>query len=480
MDANQELTAKFLLDCRNDFSYFCKHVLDYEITNYHRELMALPMQHRYLCVVIPTGHSKTWTFSIAYPLWRLFREQSIEICLVSSSLDQSMKIFSQAQYVLETNPFFQTLLPKNRHISWTKSFIKTTNNNQYYIKPFNSTARGIHPHYIIMDDLLREGDMPMDQVKETFWTIFFPRGQIHNCQLIVVGTPQSIEDLYADIERRGKDNWKVVRKSAIIEDETGKPISVLWKERFSLEKLEGIREQMGDPKFQREYMCKPVSEGELLIPKEMILNAMDYNLEFSEEIIGTVVLGCDFAMSTAKSGDYNAFLVIDDASGTTYTKHTDKGDVEIKDPVFIRNMIRYRGGIGQTQRIKDLYQRYKALQVVVDNSGVGAKFVQELRDEFLNVDAQDFQPAKRNMLLMNMRRVFEQNRLIIPGGEASSPMTDILIRELGGFRLNRTKAGHESWKSDLSHDDSVFGLAMAVKNVSSNPQGTGENFIIGV
>ena len=102
-----------------------------------------------------------------------------------------------------------------------------------------------------------------------------------------------------------------------------------------------------------------------------------------------------------------------------------------------------------------------------DESGVGAKFIKELRESYFAVDGQDFQPAKRNMILMNLRTLIEKNRLVIPGGDLSAPLTDILQRELKGFRLVKNKnTGHESWKSNLDHDDTVMALAMAVKDIT--------------
>ena len=200
--------VNFQMRCRNDFIFFCEQVLDLEMTDYHKEIASLPMSHRYLCILVPRGHSKTSLFSLAYPLWRLFREKDIEICLVSASLDQSSKIFAKVQYILETNPFFSFLLPANRFTTWNKSQITTSNHNLYYVKPFTSSGRGMQPHYTIYDDLLRDVEN-MFEAKDIFWNVFFLAGQANNCQHIVVGTPISLDDLYAEIENHPnkRKNW---------------------------------------------------------------------------------------------------------------------------------------------------------------------------------------------------------------------------------------------------------------------------------
>jgi len=470
----------FQLRCRNDFVFFCEKVLDYEMTEYHREIASLPMSHRYLCILVPRGHSKTSLFSIAYPMWRLFREKDIEICLVSSSLDQSKKIFAKVQYILETNPFFASLLPKDRFTSWNKDQITTSNHNLYYVKPFTSSGRGAQPHYIIYDDLLRDVE-DMSTAKETFWSVFFLAGQAVNCQHIVVGTPISLDDLYAEIEQHPskKKSWLLVKKKAVREDDKGNWVESLWETRFSLERLREIKESIGSYRFEREMMCRPTAVGEVLFPQEMIMNCLDYNLEFSDEVQGVPCIGADFAMSEQASGDFNSFIVIDDAVSTTYKKKTDEGTIDVPNPVFVRHITRYKGSMGQTERIGRLRNTYKNSKIVGDISGVGAKFIKELRENYFWVDAQDFQPAKRNMILMNLRTLIEKNRLIIPSGPESEHLSNILIRELGGFRLvedSHTK--HQSWKTNLDHDDTVFALAMAVKDVS-NPQSAMKDWIFG-
>jgi hypothetical protein len=227
-------------------------------------------------------------------------------------------------------------------------------------------------------------------------------------------------------------------------------------------------------------MCRPRSTGDVLFPQEMLLNAIDYDLDFSYEVKGKSYIGADFAMSTKASGDYNVFFVIDDAMGTTHIKKTDKGEITILNPVFLRWGIRYRGNVGQSEKIERLYENFKATKVIGDNSGAGAKFIKELKEKYLSVDAQDFQPAKRNLLLMSLRTLFEKNRIVIPGGSESTYLTDILLRELSGFRsVKNPRTGHESWSSNLSHDDTVMALALAVKSVS-NPQKVMDDLIFGV
>jgi len=467
-----------MLKCRNDFVFFCEQVLDLEMSDFHKEIAHLLVTEKQICMNVPRQHGKTMICSIAYPLWRLAREKNVKICLVSSSLEQSGRIFSEAQYILQTNPFFAQLLPTRRFETWNKSQITMSNHNLYFVKPFNSSGRGTVFDYVIFDDILRETDVSPLVAKDIFWSVFYPAGQANNCQQIVIGTPLSLDDLYADIQR--KTNWSLYKRSAAIEDSQGKWIGTLWPSRFPIDKLQQMKGDMNPYNFEREMMCRPRSAGDVLYPQELILNCIDYNLEFSSEVEGIPYVGADFAMSTKESGDFNVFVAVDDAVNTSYSRKTDAGEVTIENPVYIRKMIRFRGNVGQTDSILRLADTYKHGRIIADNSGVGAKFVKELRENQLSVDAQDFQPAKRNMLLMNLRTLIEKQRLVIPGGDECSPLVNILLRELSGFRsVKSPTTGHESWKSNLEHDDTVMALAMAVKSVS-NPHQVMQDVIFGV
>jgi hypothetical protein len=255
-----------------------------------------------------------------------------------------------------------------------------------------------------------------------------------------------------------------MRKSAVVEKENGEWARPLWAERFSLENLKKIKMDMGEYRFEREYMCRPRATGDTLFPMELIMNSLDHNAPFEYTTKGMVYVGCDFAMSTTETGDYNVFTVIDSYQGT-YRKQVDKGYVDIENPVIIRKIIRFKGS-GQIDNIKSLYTYFTPHRCIVDSSGVGARFVQELMENRISVDAQDFRPANRNMLLLNLRRLMEQNRLIIPTKGECETLTNHLINELSGFRTIKTRAGSETFASSLKHDDMVMSLAMAVKEVS--------------
>ena len=147
---------EFILNCQNSFPFFMENVLGFKMAEFQKEQFADAFNSRYVCIVNPIGHSKTTVFSVGYSTWRLWKERDYEICLISSSLDQSKKIMDIVQQNVEQNPFLKHLVPSGKESLWNRTELMTTNGNKYYVKPFNSTVRGVHPNLLICDDSYRD------------------------------------------------------------------------------------------------------------------------------------------------------------------------------------------------------------------------------------------------------------------------------------------------------------------------------------
>jgi len=467
------------IEYQNNFFKFANDLLEYhkvkvfEFGDFHREMMDSVLMNRYNGIMLPVGHLKTTLVSICYPLWRAFREENYEICLVSATLNLSKKNLATIKHYAENTPWLQHLVPEDKAITWSRSQIDTTNGNQIYVRAFKPSARGIQPNEIVYDDILRDADISMELIKDIFWHIFYPRGQTKQCKHTIIGTPISEDDLLHEIREKAnkKKEWHFLTYPAIIEDEKGnrKP---LWKERYTLEELLEIRDSMGYYRFNREYLCNLAGTGAGFFPKEMILQCVDDNLGFSYSAKGQVIIGADFAMSESPTGDYNVFTVVE-YSNEPLNRTIGGKKVTIQNPVIIRHIDRYKGAYGQTRRLIDLYQKYNATKIVADNSSFGAKFVQELRSQGIVVDTQDFQPLSRTKLLINLRMLMESDdietkppRLVIPASEKDNTYltTKILLKELSSFEEKKLPSGIKTLASTSEHDDTVMSLGMAVKD----------------
>ena len=190
---------RFSTRCNTDFAFFTTHVLNLRMDPFHQEPLPFIYRNRFVLIIWPRGHYKTTIWSEAYPIWRLWRENNIEIGLVSSALSQSEKTLENIQIRIENNEFLKDLVPRERSVTWNKSQLNTKN-NRCFIMPFNSSARGKHLDYLIMDDILREENLSQEQIKDYFWSIFFPEIHTRKGQLILAGTPMTTKDLFAELQ----------------------------------------------------------------------------------------------------------------------------------------------------------------------------------------------------------------------------------------------------------------------------------------
>ena len=128
-------------------------------------------------------------------------------------------------------------------------------------------------------------------------------------------------------------------------------------------------------------------------------------------------------------------------------------------------------------RISELAQVYgdKLVSIVVDQSNIGQAVIDELRDLALPVKGQDFHPTNRNKLLMNLKKVLEEKKLIIPFNQDDAntqKFVQTLALELVKFKeVTTDQSGQRltaaKYISTGSHDDTVMGLAMACIGAAS-------------
>lgn len=480
----------FRAKCRNDFIFFSTRVLGYDFSDYHKEVSRLLFKYRYLSIILPRGHSKTTMVSICYSIWRAWRGDG-RIGLVSSALGQSLKNSEIISEHFSSNELLREIMPKDQSLSWSMTKMKFTNGSSITVFPFNPSARGYHHNYLIPDDIIREKDTSQEEIKDKFWNILFPTVQTLKGQIVLVGTPIADNDLLHEIEAKNREKdsmWKAVRKAAVITKPDGTWDKPLWPEQFTLDELRKTKENMGDYRFNKEYMCVVRSDATAFFPYSMILNAVDPTLGFSEKTEGEVYIGADFAMSSGSRADYSVYTVVDSVPGI-YEKTIKQKDasgewvtmkVPVENPAIIRRMERLKGVGFQAQvaRLETLCNIYKPTRLIVDSSNFGRAFVAELRQRGLPVSEQDFSYQNRNTLLVQLRKMFEpQNseqpwngRIVIPGKTEASmagKMAEILLQELPAMEEGETATGIKSIKSTTSHDDSVFGLCLAVRDIAS-------------
>ena len=437
-----------------DFSFFAESVLGIKMSAFHKEIIPFLTNSRFIMIVWPRGHLKTTILSEAYVMWRLWREKDKEIAITSSALEQSQKTIENIQYKLADNEFLKELIPTDRNMTWNKSSLETINHNKCYQKPFNSTARGIHVDYLILDDILREENLSQEQIKDFFWSIFYPTVQTRAGQMVMIGTPMTTRDLMADILNQDNSNWKSIKRSCVYVDEQGKWKSPLWPERFALEELADIKEKMGSLRFEREYMCNPLGAGANIFKNIKIGTHSEINKALPDE---QYFIGCDIAMM---SGTRNDFLVI-----TILGKNMRTGMVKQ------RKLERYKG-FNQDEiigRLKELTKIFNPLKIVIENVGISAGLVKDLQNKakypemgkliepyFTGGRVSDKSTSKKEQLVNAINVGFDTGILEILDNT-------IQYNELVTFKAKEdSRSGKITYESVGEHDDTVIALGLAM------------------
>lgn len=443
---------KIITESILSYSFFAENILGMKLSGFHKEAMN-EITNRYLLVIWPRGHLKTTMFTIGYTIWRLWKERGIDICIVSSSSDQSKLMIENIQRMIEDNEFLKDLIPERREDTWNKGQMNTTNGNRCFMKPFNSTARGMHVDYLIIDDILREENISQTQIKEYFWSIFYPTVQTRKGQIIMVGTPMTATDLFNELEDSYPQNgWSIIKKSAVILDNEGRWISPLWPERFDLAELEKLKASMGSLIFSREYFCKPKISGSNIFRNKKIGSHLEHTYAHDGYVY---YMGIDVSMSGSKWADWLVFSVVaKDKDG--FIKHVKQERYQGKDENFI------------LKRTVELAKTFHPKAITIEQIGISIGVVNMMLDPVkFPLLVPIIKPFKMNRwsqkeeLISILQSVCETQVLTVLDNQ-------VLLDEMDAFQIKEDDEGKVTFKGVGSHDDCVMALALAVYGVQES------------
>ena len=438
-----------------DFEVFFKYVIGAEISEFHRKLIRHITENHRSLVMIARGHGKSFT-SAAYVVWYVWRNENKEVLIVSSSLDQSTKYLLRIKEFIEDNELLTGLKPselntasldmEERDFKWSSQEIWTTTGCKIYVRPFNSTIRGLHVDLLIADDIIRDVDNSTQEEKAKYlWNdVVFPTTTTRKAKIIVLGTPITATDLLSDLANSGA--FAVLKLPAVVLDEKGEWKEPLWKEKFTLEDLKQIRNAIGYSAFSKEYLLVPISSGEQYFPMEYVEKAIDKRLDnVGYEPEYAHYIGVDVALSKAKSSDYTAMVVIRDNEGVYEV-------VDIVRGKFSESQI-----LGQLER---LYEKYKPHLIGVELAPISYGLVEKLQEH--EVFKGRIEPLKHTKQAKEMRYSLLQGLITQDPPKVRIPENDILLKEFQSFKVVR-KGGRYTLEGVGEHDDVLDALSFAVE-----------------
>lgn len=448
---------------RTDFKFFYENVLGFNekggLNEYKKEWFNLVYENDRVMIKAPSGFAKTTVLGVAYPIWVTLTSPNHKILLISKTLTQSKDaLLMQIRDLIENNEFLKEILvPKDKDKTWNQTQIKTANGCTLINRPYSINIRGYRANTIILDEIdsYEEADIYFDYVVPRL----IPGGKILGISTPEEGTSTLMQLI--QLRDMGEENYIFKTYTAITDLKNPHDFSTgisIWPEEYPLSELLRRKTELGDQKWQKNYMCNAMTQSEhSIFPAESIEACKDYSREFSskKEIGEEIYLGCDFALSEAPTGDFDATVIVGKRKDVGVIKYA-----ETRKGIPVPEKVR---------RIEELARRYNAIGIICDNSGIGREIIRLLRIKGLPVEEQGFMPGERNVLLTNLKSLIDNGKIVIPKYKDDMQAVEFankLEYELFAFVEKKSEVtGNTSFVSKGNHDDTVVALAMAVKHI---------------
>lgn len=451
------------------FNYFLITVLtDFEVNWHHLEWGNLIQIYKYLGIIAARDHSKSFTFSKAYPLWRLYKYKRN---LISSPYNKESAMSKKGMIITsdfilgkdlltmikddiaENSILRERLYPKVSGEGWGMSEIKCRNGAEIQMRSIESRLRGRHPHWIVVDDIITDSSLYSSEAREkskNFFHSVIMNAIIPDGQVILVGTPFHEKDLYEDLKQ--KKSWKIFEYPAIFPDG-----SILWENRYNLEALLEKRSSQGSLIFSREILCKPISSESTIFPYHILERSyigMDQytlikNISSAQKQFSRVCIGCDFAISSEIGADYTVYIVLGIDEFGCY---------------WLLDMWRKKGASYNEQIavLKELNSQFQPSVIMAESNAFQKVMIQIALEAGLPIIEHNTGVNKYDLKtgLPSLAILFEQGKIKLPRGDQySKDVVDIIVGELSS--ITWTDAG--KLESVSEHDDTGMSFWLGVK-----------------
>jgi len=215
-----------------------------------------------LCVAMPPRHSKSSMVTLAFPLWLILNDPSLNILIVNAELSLSEKFGIDLRDYLDdfsqlTGLYVSDVKHSSTHLKFEDEY-----GNLYKgsIKLVGASGgiTGQDADYLIIDDPYKgfEDITPglLRKKIEWFKTKIVQRREPQT-KLIICHTRWHTNDLQGYLKENQPDQYEFLEYPAIKKDGTS-----LWSERYSIEFLKQQLKEMGERLFSSIYQQQPLDE----------------------------------------------------------------------------------------------------------------------------------------------------------------------------------------------------------------------------
>ena len=444
-DVDRQMAAK-------SFQYFFVDILGFDFSHHHADWERGLNENRNYVVKASRDHGKS-VFFMSYALWLAAFNPGTNVMVFSHSLEQTLEHMRFIRNNIEGTDILKGLKPQGK--PWAKSYFEFSNGSRIMAKSVGGATRGFHPDVVVCDDILwgtTAGEL--QRAADWFYTVLLPVLH-HTGRLMMVGTPFSYNDLYAELEQKS-EVFRVETYPAILPN--GDP---LWPTRWPLEALRIRESSMPAIKFAREYLCEPIHDNASMFPHSILEKARDKTLvildkaemEYDEEgepagIFGQHFIGWDPAIASDSNADYTAMVTLRTPPGS-----------EEKQIVHVINE-KGLGGTAQKRHIVLLNNRFQPDLIELEGNNFQRMFAAELQEMREDIPIKTFMTTRqrKESMFMSLLMAFEQGKIKTPwGDERSREFTRTLETQLTRFGMQK----NGRLESVGVHDDLAMALALA-------------------
>lgn len=448
--------------------------------------------NRYISLMASRGLGKSFFFSIVYPIYMSWLFDRVEILILNNTASQIKINFDRLKEMIETNELLDIKKGNKDAITWNNEEI-WYNKGKIYARSLGSITRGMHVNLVILDDILRDDGTYSDEfIKKYVQQSVFPTVQKFTGKIILVGTPQSGEDILhyfmqdkdGDIIRDGRISSRgfYARVFPAIEDETEKKVFMpSWK---TWDELQLMRGTMDEVSFQKEYQCVCVSDKTALFPEGLldVVFSDKYEWEDYGRYDAMYYIAADVATSGEASADFSAFIVLE-YKEEQHDRVFDKKLFKYKDlktsdmEKVVRHIVHVKGMPikDQVTTLEDLSARFNNAYTLVEKNNVGVALIQELENRGMNVGSVRSDRQKKEGAIRYLIAEMKRGHLFIPDDNSHPELLE-LRKELRGFGV-RIKRGKEVMEAvTVRHDDLVDALYWV--NMATQTGNSGQAFAI--
>tara|TARA_B100001245_G_C22891123_1_gene429193 strand:- start:1182 stop:2654 length:1473 start_codon:yes stop_codon:yes gene_type:complete len=452
----KEAMDEFILNmdremCKKSFRYFFQDILGFLYNHHHDDWNKGLSESQYYCVKASRDHGKS-VFFMSYALWIAAFNPKTHIMVFSHSLEQTLEHMRFVRNLIEENDILRHLKPQGK--PWAKSYFEFSNGSRMMAKSVGGATRGYHPDVVVCDDILwGTTSTELAKTADWFYGVLLPVLH-HSSKLMMVGTPFSYNDLYAELEE--KETFRVETYPAI--NMEGVP---LWPDRWDSDALEQRRMSMPAIQFSREYLCEPIHDLASMFPMPLLEQARDKDLVLQDRadtnynelgeadgVFGQHFIGHDPAIASDKNADYTAMTVM--------RMKPEEEKKEIIHVVHEQGM----SSVAQKRMMVTLNNKFQPDLIELEGNNFQRMLEQEMRELKADMPIRIFMTTRtrKESLFMSLLLAFEQGHIKTPyGDERSRKYTNALEQELNRFGMQK----NGKLESVGTHDDLAMSIALA-------------------